>query len=79
MSVNDQISAARLSDRILMALELALKQHDVKIAEILTSALDLSMTRNTGGGDFVERRDYSPEMEAAMDKLHELQDKARRA
>lgn len=68
----------RLSDRILKALELALEQDDVKIAEILTSALDLSMTRNTGGGDFVERRDYSPAMEAAMDKLSRLQDKARK-
>lgn len=68
----------RLSDRILKALELALEQDDVMIAEILTSALDLSMTRNTGGGDFVERRDYSPAMEAAMEKLGRLQDKVRK-
>ncbi|GJL86100.1 MAG: hypothetical protein DHS20C02_18750 [Micavibrio sp.] len=76
--MSDQDNAAfRLSDRILKALELALEQDDVRISEILTSALDLSMTRNTGGGDFVERRDYSPEMEAAMDKLHALQEKTK--
>ena len=52
----------RLSDRILSALELALEQDDVKIAELLTSAMELSMTRNTGGGEFIERRDYPPEI-----------------
>lgn len=62
----------RLSDRILSALELALTQGDLKISEHLTQALELAMTRNTGGGDFVERRDYSEEMEAAMDKLSTL-------
>ncbi|MAE52458.1 MAG: hypothetical protein CMH27_11685 [Micavibrio sp.] len=62
----------RLSDRILSALELALEQDDVKIAELLTSAMELSMTRNTGGGEFIERRDYPPEIEKAMDKLKEL-------
>lgn len=66
----------RLSDRILMALELALEQEDVKIAELLTKALELAMTRNTGGGEFIERRDYPPEIERAMDKLYALRDKA---
>jgi hypothetical protein len=65
----------RLSDRILSALELSLKQGDVKISETLTSALELSMTRNTGGGEFIERRDYPPEIESAMDQLHDLRDK----
>jgi len=64
--------ATRLSDRILYALELALEQEDVALAEILTRALELSMTRNTGGGEFIERRDYPAEMEAAMKKLSEL-------
>ena len=72
-------SALRLSDRILKALELALEQDDIKISETLTSALDLSMTRNTGGGDFVERRNYSPEMEKAMEKLYKLQEQAKNA
>ena len=67
----------RLSDRILSALELSLKQGDVKIAEALTRALEMAMTRNSGGGEFVERRDYPPEMEEAMNKLQTLKDKTR--
>ncbi len=65
----------RLSDRILSALSLSLEQDDLKISELLTRALELAMTRNTGGGEFVERRDYPPEIEDAMAKLHDLQDK----
>ncbi len=65
----------RLSDRILSALELSLEQDDIKISELLTKALDLAMTRNTGGGEFIERRDYPPEIEAAMSILHDLRDK----
>lgn len=64
--------ATRLSDRILFALELALEQGDIPIAEFLTRALEMSMTRNTGGGEFVERRDYPQAMEAAMKRLNEL-------
>lgn len=64
--------ATRLSDRILYALELALEQDDVSISETLTRALEMSMTRNTGGGEFIERRDYPADMEAAMKKLSEL-------
>ena len=65
----------RLSDRILEALNLALDQDDLKISEHLTQALELAMTRNTGGGDFVERRDYPAEMADAMDRLYALRDK----
>lgn len=66
----------RLSDRILSALQLSLAQDDLKISETLTKALELSMTRNTGGGEFIERRDYPPEIEEAMNKLSALKDKA---
>ncbi|MEZ5814953.1 MAG: hypothetical protein R3E13_09615 [Alphaproteobacteria bacterium] len=66
----------RLSDRILSALELALEQEDLKISEILTRALEQAMTRNTGGGEFIERRDYPPEIEKAMDKLYTLRDQS---
>ncbi len=66
----------RLSDRILSALELSLEQDDIKISELLTKALDLAMTRNTGGGEFVERRDYPTEIEAAMGILNDLRDKS---
>lgn len=62
----------RLSDRILSALELALEQKDLKIAETLTLAMELAITRNSGGGEFVERRDYPPEVERAMEKLRTL-------
>lgn len=65
----------RLSDRILSSLELALEQDDFKLSELLTRALELAMTRNTGGGEFIERRDYPPEIENAMSKLHDLRDK----
>lgn len=65
----------RLSDRILSALQLALEQDDVKIAELLTRAMEQAMTRNTGGGEFIERRDYPAEIESAMDKLYALRDK----
>lgn len=65
-------SQARLSDRILFALELALDQGDVAIADMLARALEMAMTRNTGGGEFVERRDYPPSMEAAMARLASL-------
>lgn len=62
----------RLSDRILYALELAIEQEDISIAEALVRALELAMTRNTGGGEFVERRDYPPEIREAMDRLREI-------
>ncbi|MCB1531764.1 MAG: hypothetical protein KDJ35_02730 [Alphaproteobacteria bacterium] len=65
----------RLSDRILSALELTIQQEDVAIADVLLKALDMSMTRNTGGNEFIERRDYPPEIEAAIDKLHDLRTK----
>ncbi len=62
----------RLSDRILFALEMALEQEDLPLAEALNKALDLSMTRNAGGGEFVERRDYPREIEIMLKKLREL-------
>lgn len=70
----DEKDQIRLSDRILSALTLSLEQDDLKISELLTRALELAMTRNTGGGEFIERRDYPPEIEAAMSKLYELRD-----
>ena len=65
----------RLSDRILYALELALEQEDVAFSELLARALELSMTRNTGGGEFIERRDYPPKIEEALDRLLEIKKK----
>lgn len=73
--LDDNRNWIRLSDRILQALELSLKQQDLKISELLTRALEMSMTRHTGGGEFIERRDYPPEIEDAMAKLFELREK----
>lgn len=73
--MNDSDQKIRLSDRILSALNLSLEQEDVKIAQLLTNALELAMTRNSGGGEFVERRDYPPEIESAMERLGDLQSK----
>ena len=53
-------------------LEMALAQEDIPIAEMLARALEIAMTRNTGGGEFIERRDYPPEIERALDRLDEL-------
>lgn len=66
----------RLSDRILYALELALEQSDLELSEALNNALELAMTRNTGGGEFVERRDYPKEIETALAHLRKLKGKA---
>ncbi len=63
----------RLSDRILSALELAIEQKDLSIAETLRQALDQSMTRKSGGGQFVEKRNYPESMEKAMDELRQLE------
>ena len=71
-----QISA-RLSDRILSALELSLEQGDVEISEALTSALELAMTRTAGGGEFVERREYPPELAEVMNRLKAVKDNAK--
>ena len=62
----------RLSDRILYALALAVEQEDVKTADALAKALELSMTRSTGGGQFVERREYPKYIEDMMARLRVL-------
>lgn len=75
-SINSSnLSIQRLSDRIFFALELAVEQKSIAIADALVNALELSMTRNSGGGEFVERRDYPPEIENVLKKLRELKDK----
>lgn len=66
----------RLSDRILYALQLAVEQEDLPIAETLLNALEMSMTRNTGGGEFVERRDYPAEIEDAIERLRSMRKEA---
>lgn len=65
-------ASPRLSDRILSALNLALEQEDVSICDLLVRALELAMTRNTGGAAFIERRGFPPEMENAFARLAEI-------
>lgn len=67
----------RLSDRILYALELAIRQQDLQIAEALNDVLELSMTRSTGGGEFVERRDYPKDVELMLKDLRALKGRIR--
>ncbi|MCB1537702.1 MAG: hypothetical protein H6865_05135 [Rhodospirillales bacterium] len=62
----------RLSDRILHALQLALEQRDLQVAEELSKALDDSLTRMSGGKGFTERREAGAVYDAAMKKLGEL-------
>lgn len=62
----------RLSDTILVALELAITQKDTATADILLRALEVSMTRYSGGANFIERRDYPPQIAAAIAALEDL-------
>ena len=75
MEQESGLKRIRLSDRILNALDLALQQEDVYISEMLVKALEVAMTRNTGGGEFIERRDYPPEMEDALNRLADIKAK----
>ncbi len=74
MSSSPETNAAfsRLSDRILSALELAINQKDILIAEQLLRALELAMTRNAGGKNFKEKRDYPPAIADAINRLELL-------
>lgn len=67
----------RLSDKILDALNVALDQKDVALAELLSRAMEMSMTRNAGGRGFIERRDLSDAMEVAIERLTKLKAEAK--
>lgn len=62
----------RLSDAVLAALKLAVEQKDLAISDLLSLALDRAMTRGAGGKDFVERREFTDEVESVLKKLDEL-------
>lgn len=66
------LNKQRLSDRILYALNLAIEQEDIKTADALAKALDMAMTRNSGGGEFVERREYPKYIEDSLARLQVL-------
>jgi hypothetical protein len=61
----------RLGDRVLWALELALDQEDLEVAEPLERAFEAAMTR-FGGPDAVENRDIPAGMARAYERLDDL-------
>jgi len=67
----------RLSDVVLKALALAVEQKDLAIADLLGLALDRAMTRGAGGKDFVERREFTDEVENVLNKLKALREARR--
>lgn len=68
----------RLSDRILFALELAVEQGDLGIADNLVSAMEQAITRATGGKDFAERRELAPEYDAVLSQYDDLKADAKK-
>lgn len=66
---NNKKQYQRLSDLVTQAMRLALDQKDVAIADILSRALEMSLTRNAGGRDFLERREMSEDVNKALDDL----------
>ncbi len=67
----------RLGDRILAALEMALEQKHLEVAEHLASALEETLTR-FGGPDAVDHRQVSAGLLLAFDRLDELRRDAHR-
>ena len=65
----------RLSDRILFALELAVEQDDITIADDLVNAMEKSITRAAGGKDFKERRELAPEYDTVLTQYDTLKKK----
>lgn len=68
----------RLSDRILVALALALEQKDPQISGLLGRALEMAMTRGTGGKGFVERREFTEEVRTRLLQLNVLRKSAKK-
>jgi hypothetical protein len=62
----------RLSDRVFYALKLAVDQKDGQVAGALINVLEMAMTRNSGGGEFVERRDFPKEVENLLNEARLL-------
>lgn len=58
----------RLGDRILAALELAIDQQELEIAEQLWRALELALSRY-GGPDAFEKRDPPANLDDVLDRL----------
>lgn len=56
----------RLSDHVLKALKIAVEQKDVALSKHLNEALELSMTRGSGGEGFTERREFSDDVASVL-------------
>ncbi|WP_448202959.1 hypothetical protein [Azospirillum sp. sgz302134] len=65
----------RLGDRILQALDLALTQEQLEVAEHLARALEETLTR-FGGAGAVDHRELSESTLLAFDRLDQLRRKA---
>ena len=65
-------SYERLSDLVLAALTVAVAQKDLAISDLLSRALEMAMTRGAGGKDFVERREFTAEVEGVLERLDVL-------
>ena len=72
-----ELNFSRLSDCVFLALQKAVEQKDIDIAERLVRVMEMAMTRNAGGAHFIERRVYSKELEDVMARLHEMKAAAR--
>lgn len=72
MVKKDETKYIRLSDQIVIALQTAVAQEDVGVADALMRALELSMTRKAGGEGFKERREFSSAISDVMDKAGKL-------
>lgn len=68
------VDERRLGDRILHALDLALEQEELEIAEHLARALEEAMTR-FGGSGATERRDVPEAILTALDRLEVLRER----
>ncbi|CAO3429946.1 hypothetical protein [Azospirillum doebereinerae] len=71
------LNERRLGDRILSALEMALEQEHLDVAEHLALALEATLTR-FGGPGAVDHRELSRAMVEAFERLEALRRKARR-
>ena len=65
----------RLSDLVLEALKLAIEQEDKEVSQQLVKTLELAMTRKSGGAGFVERREFTEDVENVLEKASSLANK----
>ena len=72
MSDDSNRDYARLSDLIVEALQLAIRQKDVAIGDMLSRALEMSLTRNAGIRDFVERRESLEDVRRILSEMADL-------